>query len=60
MGEATTETRTNATAVKSVADDLGAVAERIRGQVDTFFQRLRAVSPTIARSQDSESKAARM
>jgi hypothetical protein len=28
--------------VKSVADDLGAVAGRIRSQIDQFFQRLRA------------------
>jgi methyl-accepting chemotaxis protein len=60
VGDATTETRTSATAVKSVADDLGAVASRIRGQVNTFFERLRAVSPAIAASQSSDSKAARM
>jgi hypothetical protein len=29
--------------VKSVSDELGTVAGRIRGQVDQFFQRLRAV-----------------
>jgi len=60
VGDATTETRTSATAVKSVADDLGAVASRIRGQVNTFFERLRAVSPAIAASQSSDSKATRM
>ena len=60
MSEATNHTRSNATTVKSVADDLGAVAERIRGQVDAFFQRLRAVSPTIAASQNPDSKAAGM
>jgi methyl-accepting chemotaxis protein len=42
VGEATDNTRTSATAVKSVADDLGAVAGRIRSQIDQFFQRLRA------------------
>ena len=60
VGDATTETRTSATAVKSVADDLGAVASRIRGQVNTFFERLRSVSPTIAGNQSTDSKAARM
>ena len=43
VGEATADTRTDATMVKSVSDDLGAVAGRIRGQVEHFFQRLRAV-----------------
>jgi methyl-accepting chemotaxis protein len=42
VGEATTATRDNAGAVKAVADDLGQVAARIRGQVDAFFQKLRA------------------
>jgi methyl-accepting chemotaxis protein len=42
VGAATTETRDSASAVKSVADDLGEVAARIRGQVDEFFQKLRA------------------
>jgi methyl-accepting chemotaxis protein len=42
VGEATTATRDSASAVKSVADDLGQVAARIRGQVDDFFQKLRA------------------
>jgi hypothetical protein len=28
--------------VRSVAEDLGAVAARIRGQVDQFFQKLKA------------------
>ena len=60
VGDATSETRTSATAVKSVADDLGAVASRIRGQVNTFFERLRTVSPTGAGSQSIDSKAARM
>jgi methyl-accepting chemotaxis protein len=40
-GEATAGTRTNATAVKAVADDLRVVATRIRGEVDGFFQKLR-------------------
>jgi methyl-accepting chemotaxis protein len=39
---ATTDTRASATAVKIVADDLGQVAGRIRGQVDQFFERLSA------------------
>ncbi len=42
VGEATNDTRTNAATVKSVAGDLGAVAGRIRAQVDQFFQKLRA------------------
>jgi methyl-accepting chemotaxis protein len=42
VGEATTATRDSATAVRSVADDLGSVAARIRGQVDHFFEKLRA------------------
>jgi methyl-accepting chemotaxis protein len=60
MGDATTDTRSNAATVKSVADDLGTVAARIREQVEAFFQRLRAVSPTIGGSQAPESKAAGM
>jgi methyl-accepting chemotaxis protein len=42
VGEATAATRVSASAVRSVADDLGQVAARIRGQVDAFFQKLRA------------------
>jgi methyl-accepting chemotaxis protein len=42
VGAATTATRQNADAVRAVADDLGSVAARIRGQVDAFFQGLRA------------------
>ena len=42
VGEATTATRESADAVRVVADELGSVAARIRGQVDTFFQKLRA------------------
>jgi len=42
VGAATHDTRASAGAVKSVADDLGQVASRIRGQVDQFFDRLSA------------------
>ena len=42
VGEATAATRTNAATVNSVAGNLGAVAARIRGQVDHFLQALRA------------------
>ena len=42
VGDATQNTRVNVTTVKSVADELGAVAGRIRGQVDAFFERLKA------------------
>ena len=42
VGEATTTTRSNAAAVKSVAGNLGALASRMRGQVDQFFKKLRA------------------
>jgi methyl-accepting chemotaxis protein len=42
MGAATQDTRTSAATVKVVADDLGGVANRIRSQVDHFFQRLSA------------------
>jgi methyl-accepting chemotaxis protein len=42
VGEATAETRDSATAVKAVAEDLGNVAARIRGQVDQFFEKLHA------------------
>jgi len=42
MGTATQDTRSSAAAVRSVADDLGSVARRIRGQVDQFFERLSA------------------
>jgi methyl-accepting chemotaxis protein len=42
VGTATEGTRASATSVKAVADDLGSVAGRIRGQVDAFFQRLSA------------------
>jgi methyl-accepting chemotaxis protein len=39
--EATADTRANAETVKAVADDLGMVAGRVRGQVAGFFQKLR-------------------
>jgi len=42
MGAATQDTRSSASTVKVVADDLGSVANRIRAQVDHFFQRLSA------------------
>jgi methyl-accepting chemotaxis protein len=42
VGVATLDTRASASAVKAVADDLGNVAGRIRGQVDLFFERLSA------------------
>jgi methyl-accepting chemotaxis protein len=42
VGEATEDTRTSAKAVKGLADDLAAAAAKIRGQVDHFFQKLRA------------------
>ncbi len=42
VGSATLDTRASAVAVKAVADDLGNVAGRIRGQVDQFFERLSA------------------
>ncbi|PWB64157.1 MAG: methyl-accepting chemotaxis protein [Bradyrhizobiaceae bacterium] len=42
VSEAATETRANAANVKSVAGDLGTAAQRVRAQVDDFFQRLRS------------------
>jgi len=42
VGQATAATRTNAATVTTVAGDLGAVATRIRGQVEAFLQTLRA------------------
>jgi methyl-accepting chemotaxis protein len=42
VSDATGQTRSSVTTVKSVADDLEAVAHRIRAQVDAFFQRLKA------------------
>ncbi len=42
VGAATDDTRASANTVKAVADDLGQVAQRIRNQVDQFFERLSA------------------
>jgi methyl-accepting chemotaxis protein len=42
VGAATEDTHNSANTVKAVADDLGQVAQRIRGQVDQFFERLSA------------------
>ncbi|MBV8790797.1 MAG: HAMP domain-containing protein [Pseudolabrys sp.] len=42
VGAAANDTRASAEGVKSVADDLGSVAGRIRQQVDQFFERLSA------------------
>jgi methyl-accepting chemotaxis protein len=42
VNEATEATRTNSTTARVVADHLGEVASRIRGQVDRFFEGLRA------------------
>jgi methyl-accepting chemotaxis protein len=42
LGAATDDTRASAGGVKSIADDLGNVAGRIRSQVDQFFERLSA------------------
>jgi methyl-accepting chemotaxis protein len=42
VGIATQDPRANAAPVKTVADDLGSVAGRIRAQVDEFFERLSA------------------
>jgi methyl-accepting chemotaxis protein len=42
VGDATSETRQSAAVVKSVAGDLGGVAERVRSQVDQFFKKLKA------------------
>jgi methyl-accepting chemotaxis protein len=41
-GEAAAATRESSTAVKSVADDLGQISTRIRGQVKQFFGELKA------------------
>jgi methyl-accepting chemotaxis protein len=42
VGDATDNTRSNVATVRAVADDLGAVARRIRDQIDALSQRLRA------------------
>ena len=42
VGEATENTRANVVAVRTVAEELGAVAHRIRDQIEAFSQNLRA------------------
>jgi methyl-accepting chemotaxis protein len=42
VNEASERTQAHSVAARSVADDLGVVASRIREQVEEFFQRLRA------------------
>ena len=42
VSDATEHTRASVSLVKTVADELGDVAKRIRNQVDVFFERLRA------------------
>jgi methyl-accepting chemotaxis protein len=42
VGDATAATRTNAATVKTVAGNLGSVAARLRLQVESFFQKLKA------------------
>jgi methyl-accepting chemotaxis protein len=42
VGAATNATSTDAAAMKSIADELGQAAARIRGEVDGFFERLKA------------------
>jgi len=42
VGDATENTRANVTAVRLVAEELGAVARRIRDQIEAFAQSLRA------------------
>ena len=41
-GEASAETKGDATTMKGVVDNLGTIAERMRGQIDGFLTRLRA------------------
>jgi methyl-accepting chemotaxis protein len=43
VGDATDNTRANVTTVRTVAEELGAVAHRIRDQVDAFSQKMKAV-----------------
>ena len=43
VGDATDNTRANVTTVRTVAEELGAVAHRIRNQVDAFSQKMKAV-----------------
>jgi methyl-accepting chemotaxis protein len=42
VGDATAATTADANAMKDVTDQLGAVSQRIRRQVDAFFERLKA------------------
>jgi methyl-accepting chemotaxis protein len=42
VGDATDNTRANVTNVRSVADELGTIAHRIRNQIEEFSQNLRA------------------
>jgi hypothetical protein len=42
VGDATDNTRANVAAVCAVAEKLGAVAHRIRDQIEAFSQNLRA------------------
>jgi methyl-accepting chemotaxis protein len=42
VGDATDNTRTNVNTVRSVAEELGVVAHRIRDQIEAFSQKLRA------------------
>jgi methyl-accepting chemotaxis protein len=42
VGRAAADTRVNATAVRTVADDLSSVAAHIRRQIDDFFEQLHA------------------
>ena len=42
IGQATADTHNDATMVKTVSDDLDSAAQRIRSQVEHFFQRLRS------------------
>jgi hypothetical protein len=42
VNEATSQTSRQASAARTVADELGSVASHIRTQVDHFFERLRA------------------
>jgi methyl-accepting chemotaxis protein len=42
VGDATDNTRASVAAVKAVAEELGAVAHRIRDQVEAFSGKLRA------------------
>ena len=60
VSAATADTRASAEAVRKVADDLGTIEAQIRGQVEEFFNTMRAISPAIAACQLPASKAATM